>query len=67
MWRSALLLALLTLTGCTPAPSPLQHTADAPVPLAQAVLIAVLAGDQATLASLAADFVAREHARLAGA
>ena len=53
MWRSALLLALLTLTGCTPAPSPLQHTADAPVPLAQAVLIAVLAGDQATLASLA--------------
>lgn len=53
MWRSALLLALLILPGCTPAPPPLQHTADTPVALATAVLAAVSAGDRATLDSLA--------------
>jgi hypothetical protein len=53
MCRSAILLALLILPGCTPAPAPLQHTFDTPVALAQAVLTAVRAGDRATLASLA--------------
>jgi len=53
MWRSVLLLALLILPGCTPAPPPLQHTADTPVALATSVLAAVSAGDRAALASLA--------------
>ncbi len=53
MWRSLLLLALLTLPGCSPAPPPLQHTSDTQTALAEAVLAAVTAGDQATLASLA--------------
>lgn len=53
MRRSALLLALLILPGCTPAPPPLQHTFDSPVALARAVLAAVSAGSQATLASVA--------------
>jgi hypothetical protein len=53
MWRSALLLALLILPGCTPAPPPLQHTAGTPVALATSVLAAVSAGDRAALASLA--------------
>lgn len=53
MWRSVLLVALLMLPGCTPAPAPLLHTADTQVALAQAVLAAVTAGDQPRLASLA--------------
>ncbi len=53
MWRSAFLLALLTLPGCTPAPAPLRHTFDTPAALATAVLAAVTAGDAPALASLA--------------
>lgn len=53
MWRSALVLVLLTLPGCTPAPRPLQHTRETPAALAAAVVAAVSAGDEAALASLA--------------
>ncbi len=53
MWRSAFFLTLLTLPACTPTPARLQHTFDTPASVATAVLAAVSAGDQGTLARLA--------------
>jgi hypothetical protein len=51
--RSAFLLTLLALPACTATPARLQHTFDTPASLATAVLAAVSAGDEGTLARLA--------------
>lgn len=50
---SVLVLALLMLAGCAPAPAPLSDTFDSADALAGAVIAAVTSGDDARLARLA--------------